>query len=148
MRIDVERILLEIEQLPDYDTQIALQTVEGYDHTYGVGRVTNLKHRERLFKHFCFPELSYTNSVIESLGMFRTRLMSMEPRSCYTYHKDTTKRIHIPLITNNAAFMVIEDKCYWYPADGNYYLADTTKFHTFVNGHRDQHRLHIVGNIK
>jgi len=142
--IDIQRILQELKQLPNYNDQISLQTVEGYDHDYGVGRLTELKHSEEEFIHPCFPELKYTNSIIEMLGMYRTRIMRMKPKTCYSYHQDPTQRIHIPLVTNENCFMVIEDRCHWYPADGNYYLADTTKKHTFVNASREE-RIHIIG---
>jgi hypothetical protein len=142
--IDIQKILQELKQLPDYDDQISLQTVEGFDYKYGTGRLNDLNHSEEDFNHFCFPELEYTNSIIEMLGMYRTRIMKMKPKTCYSYHQDPTQRIHIPIHTNENCFMVIEDKCYWYPADGNYYLADTTKKHTFVNASREE-RIHIVG---
>jgi len=32
------------------------------------------------------------------------------------------------------------------PADGNYYIENTTEWHTFVNGGK-QARLHLVGAI-
>jgi len=68
----------------------------------------------------------------------------MGGKTCYTYHQDPTKRIHIPLITNENCFMVIEDEIYRYPAEGDYYLVDTTKRHTFVNASFEE-RIHIVG---
>jgi hypothetical protein len=145
--IDIEKILNEIKTLPAYESQISLQTVEGEQNpSYGTGKVKSLEHSESCFKIALFPQLTYLNSVIESLGMYRTRLMNMSPKTCYTYHRDLTKRIHIPLITNENCFMVIEDKCFWYPADGNHYLVDTTKPHTFVNASRE-YRLHIVGCV-
>ena len=70
----------------------------------------------------------------------------MSETSCYSYHKDPTKRIHIPLITNDKCFMVIDDIVHRYPADGNYYISDTTKMHTAVNGSWED-RVHIVGCI-
>ena len=144
--IDIDRILLEVEKyVPEYVDQISLQTVPGIDDpAYGTGRLTKLKHTESAFTEPTFPEMEYTNKVIKDLGMFRTRLMALKPYQCYSYHVDPTKRIHIPLITNPNCFMIIDDILYRYPADGNYYLADTTKVHTFVNA-STEHRIHIVG---
>ena len=148
MSIDIERILLELEQLPEFNEQISLQGVkDNTDYINGTGKLDELNHDESVFNVPLFPKMTYTYSIINNLNLFRTRVMKMAPRSCYSYHKDPTKRIHIPLITNDKCFMVIEDKCYWYPADGNYYLADTTKNHTFVNGSWEE-RIHIVGCIK
>ena len=48
-------------------------------------------------------------------------------------HYDQVKRLHIPIVTNEYCFFVIEDKIVRYPADGNYYIIDTTKHHTAIN---------------
>lgn len=146
MYIDIERILLELEILPQYDTQIMLQRTEIDDPFYGIGKVLELKHTE---EEFIYPQfdMSYTNFIIEKLGMYRTRLMRMKPQTCYTYHLDLTKRMHIPLITNDRCMFIIDDIVYRYPADGNHYLVDTTKMHTAINASTED-RLHIVGCIK
>ncbi len=147
MSIDVERILLELELLPEYDTQISLQTVLGETNPkYGTGHLHLLNHNENDFNIHIFPELEYTNSIITKLGMFRTRVMRMHPKTCYSYHKDPSMRMHIPLITNEDCFFIINDVLSRYPADGNYYLVDTTKKHTFVNASFEE-RIHIVGCV-
>ena len=141
---DIERILLELELLPEYDTQISLQTIKGEtDYNYGTGRLDNLEHKE---KDFIVPlfDMPYTNSIIKDLGMYRTRVMRMHSKTCYSYHQDTTMRIHIPLITNDKCFIVIDDEVIRYPADGNHYVVDTTKMHTAVNASWEE-RIHIVG---
>lgn len=148
MSININLILLELELLPEYKDQISLQTVEGEnDYLYGTGRLVGLEHTESEFTVPLFPKLKYTNSVIKDLGMTRTRVMKMAPKTCYSYHSDPTKRIHIPLITNENCFMVIEDEIYRYPAKGDYYLVDTTKRHTFVNASFEE-RIHIIGCVK
>ena len=70
----------------------------------------------------------------------------MKPKTCYTYHKDYTKRIHIPIITNEKCMFIIDDEVVRFPADGDYYLVDTTKMHTAINASFED-RIHIVGNI-
>lgn len=147
-KVDINKILHEFNTfLPDYDNQLSLQGVKEDDSPfYGTGRVKNLNNSEDEFIVPLFPELEYTNSVIKNLNMYRTRVMRMKHKTCYSYHRDPTKRMHIPLITNENCFMVIEDKIYRYPADGNYYLVDTTKKHTFVNASFEE-RIHIVGCI-
>lgn len=147
MPIDIKRILNEIELLPDFEDQLILQTVEGCnDIFYGTGMINKLQHAENDFVIPIYKQLEYINQIISDLGMYRTRIMKMGPKSCYSYHYDYTKRIHIPLITNENCFMVIEDKVHRYPADGNHYLVDTTKMHTFVNASFEE-RIHIVGCI-
>jgi len=148
MSIDIERILLEIEQLPEFEDQIMLQTVEentDLDPFYGTGFSFNTDHPEVSFNVPLF-NLRYTNSIIEKLGMCRTRVMRMPPKYCYSYHWDQTQRMHIPLITNENCFFVIEDEVVRLPADGNHYLIDTRKKHTFVNASFEE-RVHIVGVI-
>ena len=146
MRIDIERILIELQTLPEYDDQIALQGVDGAsDPMYGTGWLKDLNHIEEDFTEALF-DIPYTNYVIESLGMTRTRVMRLEQKTCYSYHKDPTKRIHIPLITNVDCLMIIDDEIIRYPADGSYYVMDTTKMHTAVNASYED-RIHLVGCI-
>lgn len=147
--IDIEKILQEIQQyIPEYKNQISLQTVPGCkDPSYGTGYLGGLKHSESDFIEPMFPEMEYTNSVIRDLGMFRTRIMKLNPYQCYSYHVDPTPRMHIPLITNDRCFMIVDDILYRYPADGNSYWVDTTKIHTAVNASTEE-RIHIVGGVK
>ena len=142
--IDIDRILVELDMHVPNAPQVALQGVEGNsDPLYGIGKLSGIKHKEN---EFIIPNfnIEYTNSILKRLGMYRSRLMTMRETSCYSYHKDPTKRIHIPLVTNDKCFMVIDDIVHRYPADGNYYIVDTTKMHTAINGSWED-RVHIVG---
>ena len=142
--IDIDRILVELDMHVPNASQVALQGVEGNnDPLYGVGKLSGIEHKEN---EFIIPNfnIEYTNSILKKLGMYRSRLMTMRETSCYSYHKDPTKRIHIPLITNDKCFMVIDDIVHRYPADGSYYIVDTTKMHTAINGSWED-RVHIVG---
>lgn len=143
--INIDKILLELTLLPEFDKQIMLQGVEGIDDpNYGIGFFKDNDHDESAFNVDLYPNLTYTNKVIRDLGMTRTRIMKMQSKTCYSYHRDMTPRIHIPLITNPNCFFVIEDEVVRLPADGNHYLIDTTKRHTFVNASWEE-RIHIVG---
>lgn len=147
MPINIDKILIELDTLPHFDTQISIQGVkDNRDPSYGTGHYHGLEHEEDEFIIPNFAGLMYTNSVIEKLGMFRTRLMKLKPTTCYSYHKDPTVRLHIPLETNEKCFFVIDDEVHRYPADGNYYIIDTTKMHTAVNASFEE-RLHLVGCI-
>ena len=142
----IDKILTELKSLPEYGTQIGLQGWNKHTDPFeACGKTAELKKSETEYTVPLF-DIPYTNSIIKELGLYRTRLMNMKPVSCYSYHKDYSKRIHIPLITNEKCFFVINGEAVWTPADGNYYEIDTTQMHTFVNG-SFQHRLHIVGNI-
>jgi hypothetical protein len=147
MSVDIERILLELEQLPEYDTQIGLQTVPGItDPFYATGRITDKEHKETDFTEFLF-DLPYTNSILKENKVHRARVMRMKPKTCYTYHQDWTKRLHIPLITNDSCFLIVDKEVMNLPADGSIYIIDTTKFHTAVNASLEE-RIHIVGCLQ
>ena len=45
MRIDIERILFELESLPEYDTQLSLQITD--DGNSGEGKLANLHNTEK-----------------------------------------------------------------------------------------------------
>ena len=147
--LDIQKILNELKLLPEYNKQIMLQGVNSKaDHSYGTGRLDDIdnsvKEWEQDFKEFLFPELEYVNFILKKLNMTRTRVMKMAPKTCYSYHQDPSKRVHIPLITNEKCFFVVADEVIRLPADGNYYVIDTTKLHTFVNASFED-RIHIVG---
>ena len=159
MSIDIHRILMELDSLPHYDSQIMLQTVAGCtDPTYGTGsllqdhkgtmeeRVALVKEIEKEFIVPLWPGLIYTNQILTDLGMYRSRVMKMRDRTCYSYHVDPTGRMHIPLKTNDNCFFVIEDEVVRLPANGSSYFIDTTKKHTFVNASFEE-RIHIVGCV-
>ena len=143
--VDLERILLEIEIVPEYKrNQVMLQTVKGCDDPYyGIGKSTDLNHRENEFVEPLY-NMPYLNSIFKKLNWARSRLMRVEPNRNYSWHYDGTCRSHIPIATNEHNFFIIEDKIYKMPADGGIYIADTTKYHTFVNASPDP-RIHIVG---
>ena len=147
MSLDLDRIKKELETLPKYDEQIALQgTKDNLYPFFGLG--TYFKDKKCKETDFDTPifDIPYINSIIKDLNLYRTRVMNMEPKTCYTLHRDPEKRIHIPVITNNNCFLIINNEIKHYPADGNYYLTDTTQLHTAVNASR-KNRIHIVGVV-
>lgn len=144
--IDINNILKELEYLPEYEEQIILQCHPSDEKKeYGLGnRFHTINYPESEFTIPIYNKLKYINSILRSLGMSRTRVMKLKPKTCYSYHKDSSQRIHIPLITNEKCFFVIENEVIRLPADGNYYVIDTRKMHTFVNASFED-RIHIVG---
>lgn len=148
--INIERIKRELSNIPYYrkHSQIMLQGVEGQtDPFYGTGKISQLQHEEKEFIHPIFDSCPYLNEVIKELGMYRTRILTLGPKSCYSYHNDPTKRIHIPIETHPiGCFMVVEEEVIRMPANGNYYVIDTTKHHTAVNADIKP-RIHIVGIV-
>jgi hypothetical protein len=112
----------------------------------GIGRIEELEDRREREYSVLNPALNgtYLASIIEKYQGFRTRIMCMPSRQCYSIHYDPTSRIHIPIVTNSQAWMIwpFHNECHRMPA-GNIYQANTTKPHTFINGHTEN-RIHIV----
>ena len=150
MRIDIEKIIEEVTPLmekmrKDETTQLMLQGIKGQeDPYYGCNHFKDLKHIEFEFREELHPDLYYTNSIIKYHKIHRTRLMRLLPHTCYSYHKDFSQRVHIPLITNENCFIILDDVLNRYPADGSSYLINTTKMHTALNASNEE-RWHIVG---
>ena len=109
-----------------------------------IGRLDRLQYPETYFKYSLF-NLPTINRIMEKYGMKRTRIMKSNPKTCLSMHQDLTKRIHIPLITNEKCFMAIEDRNY-YLEPGKIYLTNTILRHTAVNA-SENYRVHIVGCI-
>ena len=154
--IDVEKIREELKKIPDSTKQTCLQVVKGSDDPYfGIGQSGGKNSWERKQKHsyklsdFKYPifDMPYTNNLITELGMYHTRYMYLNPKNCYSYHKDYTKRIHIIVNTNKDCWLVIEKQIYHLPINGSYFIVDTTKMHTAVNT-SNEGRIHIIGNVK
>lgn len=114
-----------------------------------VGRIPLRKDKlkEQDFTETCdlFKD-TYINTVIDRINqkypIVRGRFMLMKHKSCLTMHVDKTKRIHIPIYTNNDCMMIIDDKICRMPF-GKTYLVDTTIPHTALNASKDP-RVHLV----
>ena len=160
--IDTERIYTELQtfvlnddkyrdQLSDtyLSLQICLQGTDAEMDPYFGSR--NLQYlideglEEKDFNVFLFPELDYTNAIIEDLELVRTRVMIFKPKTCLTLHVDPTERVHIPIETNENCFLMINQYAHHLFADDSAYLCDTTQLHTAINASLDTNRLHLVG---
>lgn len=168
---DLKKIQAEIESLPDFDKQLLLQSNQenSEDRNPNVSCTGNIVQSTKkeldnklaaevqdiYYTHPIF-NIPYINSIMEELKLSKTRLMVLEQRECYTWHRDFYPRIHIPIITDDEkCFMVVQSKfdpndngeIIRMPANGDYYFVDTTKHHTAINGSGTvKRRLHIVGS--
>ena len=70
--------------------------------------------------------------------------MKMKPKTCYLWHADKTKRLHIPVYTHPHCFLLVDGEQFHIPADGKAVVVDTTKMHTALNASKID-RIHIVG---
>ena len=150
ININISNVLSEVEQYilsdKNFVDQICLQGVnEKNDPYYGSRSMKEVdsEFTEYDFSVNLFPDMKYTNSLIGDLGIKRTRIMRMKPKTCLSYHYDRTWRVHVPLITNSKCFLLIDGTAYHVPADGAY-KVNTTKYHTAINASFEA-RIHLVG---
>lgn len=150
ININISNVLSEVEQYilsdKNFVDQICLQGVNKFiDPYYGSRSMKEVdsEFTEYDFSVNLFPDMEYTNSLIGDLGIKRTRIMRMKPKTCLSYHYDRTWRVHVPLITNSKCFLLIDGTAYHVPADGAY-KVNTTKYHTAINASFEA-RTHLVG---
>ena len=97
---DLEKIKQELSTLPDYNKQLYLQ---GYSKDMnpeeGAGNGYAIDSVEHTYNIPLF-DIPYINSIMQEHKLTRTRLMRMKPKSCYLWHNDLTKRLHIPIETH------------------------------------------------
>ena len=122
----LKRIQAEIESLPDFDKQLLLQSNQenSEDRNPNVSCTGNIVQSTKkeldnklaaevqdiYYTHPIF-NIPYINSIMEELKLSKTRLMVLEQRECYTWHRDFYPRIHIPIITDDEkCFMVVQSK--------------------------------------
>ena len=133
-------------------TQIICQTIEknSKDWITGIGSIYDLEHKdEHLYvNRNCNLKNTLIESLINKSHGFRTRIMIMPPKTCYSIHADPTPRIHIPIITNTQSWMIwpMQSACY-HLQERLIYWTDTTKNHTFLNG-GIENRIHLVMCVK
>ena len=87
------------------------------------------------------------NTIAQDYTFGRFRIMAMPHKKCMSIHTDTSKRIHIPVYSNENCLMIIDNKVHHMPADGSAYLTDTTKPHTALNANHSFMRLHLLFDL-
>jgi hypothetical protein len=85
--------------------------------------------------------------IIEKYNLKRTRLMWVNPKSCYSLHADETPRIHIPLITNPECYFLFKPGFMNHLPINSVWQANTKLVHTFLNC-SEHPRLHLVGAVE
>jgi hypothetical protein len=109
----------------------------------GVGRLTVPDERVYNTLNPLFKD-TIIERLINNYQLFRTRLMWVGPKTCYSMHRDKTRRIHIPIITNPGCYFVFADHPPVHINAGFAWGVDTKLWHTFMNC-SEQPRLHLVG---
>lgn len=87
------------------------------------------------------------NQLKKEFVIGRFRLIKIDSKTCLSWHKDTSYRIHIPIITSSKCFFIIEDHVFNLKGEGFSYLLDTKKHHTAVNADSIINRVHLVISI-
>lgn len=92
------------------------------------------------------PNTEYIQEIAKELQVNergRVRLLRVNPRSCYSFHFDPHPyRVHIPLVTNNGAFMAVWGKL-WHMELGYAYRVRVQEEHTAINT-GETARIHLV----
>lgn len=109
-------------------------------------RIDETKYSEfvKLFEDTYFKEVYDTLQKKYKLG--RVRVLWKLPRTTLSWHRDPEPRLHIPIITNPGAIMVVDKEACHMPADGSVWVVDNTKYHNFFNG-GEEDRIHFVATI-
>ena len=151
MNVDIGVVEQELITLPEtklsklHGSQFMLQGASATDSPFeGVGRIDKMKLYEDDYNVPIF-DLPYINSLIAKYKMYRTRVMTLDPKKCYTYHQDPTYRVHIPVVTNTRSWLMIDEQLYKLSV-GEAYVVNTKYMHTAINAH-NLARTHIVGCI-
>jgi len=76
----------------------------------------------------------------------RVRILKLDTRKSLSYHRDPENRLHIPIITNPGALMIVNKQAYHMKGDGSVYYMKTIDYHTALNGGENP-RVHIVATI-
>ena len=124
--------------------QVGLQYREGDDPwTSAVGKRTVKDEQVYSLLNPYFKDTIF-EEIIKEYKLYRSRLMWVNPFSCYTIHDDSTKRLHIPLITNPECYFLFKQGELFHLEKGGVYIVNTQRYHTFINC-SDKRRLHLVG---
>ena len=80
--------------------------------------------------------------------VYRTRIMVMEGRRCYSIHTDDNPRLHIAITTNPQARFIFTSppEITHIPSDGYVWWVDTRNEHTAINGSMDT-RVHLMMSL-
>lgn len=95
------------------------------------------------FKNTLFEKMYNDLSAQYVLG--RIRIMRSKPKTCLSWHVDTTPRLHFPLMTQDGCFMVIGEEVK-HLSQNNWWWTNTLIPHTAFNASKKE-RIHLVAVI-
>ena len=165
-KLDIAVPDLPIDDIEFHHNQICLNTVAGSDDPtvgtnsliYDWDRATEVNGkldvplRDNPLDESDFTELcsQFKNTVWETVyrelesryHIGRVRLMRSKPKTCLSWHCDTSKRIHLPIRTQPGCMMVIQDEVL-HLEQGQWYMTNTLPEHTAFNASKAD-RIHLV----
>lgn len=133
--------------------QIMLQTHDPNidDFLSGTGRIADAIYTDETKYSYIQPSLkdSRIDRLLSSMNVFRTRLMLVKPKTCYSIHNDPSSRLHLALDTNpQCLFLFPDQKEFIYiPEDRAIHYINTTENHSFANCSNID-RIHLVMSTK
>jgi hypothetical protein len=142
----------QYDQLEDFQRyhQLSITSRQGHDLFDGIGSLYDYS-QQKFHSHTSeFTKLNHVfeNTAVEQAYLFvksiaekeygvrigRVRLMRLLPKTCLSYHIDPEEfRFHIPLVTNNKCFFVVEDQVFRMSDPFWLYKFQTNTRHTAVN---------------
>ena len=147
------------EEFHDQSQFVITSKTGNNNFTQGCGIVGNEFEDYNIINKY-FQESVISELVTDFPEYVRWRILCVKPRQTYSIHMDgwrqgyKNKRLHIPVVSNPDAFLVFyESKLVGNGAQriehhnlkvGEIYEVDTTGYHTAVNYHPTQERIHIV----
>lgn len=148
-KYDVEKIISELESI-NYaiNSNNNLQTWRGdFDVFDPINKERTAKtHFEETDITECYYDIPYINSIIKENNLYRTRVMTLRSKECYSYHTDPTPRMHIPVTTNNNCMFIVDEEILRMESVGHLYWLDTRLKHLALNGSFED-RIHIVACV-
>ena len=145
LRVETDKILWQPEH-NRYIDQLSLQTDGAADWESSTGSRPDQNEAQWDKLH---PDLvgTWWADFFAALPfkVYRSRLMTMHQRSCYSIHTDNTPRLHIAIKTHRQARFIFTTPpaVRHIPADSHIWWVDTTKEHSAMNGSLED-RIHLV----
>ena len=160
IKFDVAKLnesVASIASKVDWDqNQISLQHRDGVTELNdGIGSIwykPGEAQSDSEFRNFYSEfEDEYLVQALQSLpfNVYRTRIMCIQPKRCYTIHEDKAIRFHIPVDTAERKGRFIFDHGEVLNLEeGSVYVLNTKLTHTALNAHPKLPRIHIVGCLE
>jgi hypothetical protein len=95
------------------------------------------------FKDTVFEKMY--NNLTSHFNVGRVRVIMLKPKTCLTWHTDSTTRLHFPLKTQEGCMMIIDSEVFHIP-ENEWWLTNTVMPHTAINSSKDI-RIHLVASI-